>query len=1034
MKLPELSVRNPVAVLMIFFAGILLGLVSISQLNIDLLPEVEPPQVSVLTYWPGASASDVESEVTKYIEDQLTTVNNLETLASKSFDNLSAITCKFKWGANLDVATNDIRDRLDLARRDLPEDIKEPLIFKFSSATMPILFLSATADVSYPYLYQLVDKRVSDELKRVPGVAAIALYGGLKRQIRVHFEKERLEAFQIPLNQIKKVVTAENLNLPAGNIKMGKRDYFIRVPGRFREVEEIGNTVIGQSGGRLIYLKDVARVEDSFEEEMVKGWGDGRSAIVLLLQKQTGTNTVQVIRGVKQKLREMEKWLPSDVRVDVVYDTSEFIDWSVQNLKESLYIGIILISVITFLFLRRLWGSVIILLTIPFSLIISFILMYLFKYTINVVSLSSLAIVSGMVVDDAIVILENIVRHVEEGETPGAAAISGASEVGMAVAVSTLTLVAIFFPLIFITGLTAVLFNQMAFIIIVSILASLFNSLTLSPMLGSRFLKPISNARLTSGDRLKKVILLSEKWFHRLESIYGELIHLSLGHKKVVVISAAALFLGSLLLIPKVGTELIPDMDSGDINVTLRLPEGTRIEETNKVIEGINSYFAKRVPEARHYYAFDGQTEQGTGIVLGFDEAPNVGQVGAKLVKKSFRKRSAEEIAMGLREEVRKIPGINKLIVSATTPIKSVFMGGGKRISVEIKGTDLKEVTLLAEKIKGVVEGVPGTVDVGLSQKDPRPEVWVEIDRRKASSLGINVAMVADSLRTYFYGDKATGYRDAGDEYDIFFRLREKDRSRMEDLMNSPIPTLSNHLLKLRNIATLHEVYGPIEIERRDRQRMVKVEADTFGRALGDVVEDIKKGISQISIPPGMEIKFGGEVEEQEKAFRDLILLLILGIILVYMVMASQFNSLLHPFVIMFSVPFAFTGVLWTFFLTGTTLNLFSFLGLIMLMGIVVKNAIVLVDYTNLLRSRGLSLFDSIVKAGSNRLRPVLMTSLTTFFGMLPMSLSRGEGSEMWKPLGLTMMGGLLVSTLVTLILIPVVYSIFEARSDRDKN
>ena len=1025
MRLPEVSVRNPVMTVMVFFGVVLLGAMALTRLKIDLLPEIEPPQVSVITLWPGASATDVESDVTKYIEDQLTRVSNLDRLTSKSLDNLSVVNCRFEWGTDLDVATNDIRDALELAKRDLPEDIEEPMIFKFSTATMPVMFFFVTAKESYPQLYHIVDKQISDELKRVPGVGAIVLYGGLKRQINVRFDLRKVEAYGLSLPEIGKILAAENIDLPAGEVKLGRMAYAIRVPGRFRTVQEIASTVIGSYRGRLIYLKDVAEVIDGFEEPMMMGYGDGRPAVVVAVQKQTGTNTVEVVDRIKEKLKEIERGLPSDVRIAIVFDSSEFIRWAVDNLKETLYIGLLLVVMVTFFFLRRFWGSLIILLTIPFSLIAAFILMLIFGYTINTITLSSLAIASGMVVDDAIVILENITRHLERGARPVPAAVFGSSEVGLAVAASTLTIVAVFIPLMFVGGLTGIFFKQLAFVITVSIMASLFNSLTLTPMLASKFLSPprLSGAK----GLLSRIDRGLEGSFRAVEEFYKGLLGWAMGHRWTVVGVSAALFAFSLGLFPLVGTELSPQMDSGEISIGFRLPEGTRIEETDRVLRQINEIFS-HVPEAKHHYAFCGQTEKGIWTALGFEEGANVGEVGAKLVRKAERQRSAKEVAAVLREEIEKIPGLSRLSVSAAPGISQVLMGGRRRISVELWGHDLGVITRFAERLKERVEKIPGAVDVTLSQKPPRPELWVELDREKASSVGVNVAMVAQALRNYFYGDDPTEFRDAGEDYDVFLRLRDRDKNRIESIGEVPIPTLLGTQVRLRNIATVREGYGPVEIERRNRQRIVKVEADVFGRPLGDVMEDIRRELARMDIPRGVKVHFGGEVEEQQKAFRDLRILFVLGVIMVYMVMASLFKSYRHPFVIMFSLPFAVTGVIFALVLTGTTLSIFSFLGLIMLMGIVTKNAIVLIDYTNILRERGYGLSEAVTTAGRDRLRPVLMTTATTFLGMLPMALSRGEGCEMWNSLGITMLGGLSVSTLITLVLVPVIYHLVEAR------
>lgn len=1024
MRLPEVSVRNPVMTVMVFLAVLLLGGFSLTRLKIDLMPDIEPPQVSVITLWPGASATDVETNVTKYIEDRLTGVANLERLTSKSLDNLSVVSCRFKWGTDLEEATNDVRDALSLARRDLPKDVEEPMIFKFSTATLPVLFVFLTAEQSYPELYYLADKVVGDELRRVPGVGTIVIYGGLKRQINVHFDPVRLEAYGLSAEEVARVLGAENLDLPAGEIKVGKRAYSVRVPGRWREPQEIGKTVVGVHQGRIVRLEDVAEVRDAFKEPLMVAYGDGRQAVVLGIQKQVGANTVEVVERVKERLRELEGQLPPDVRMAIVFDSSEFIRWSLDTLKETLYIGLLLVVLVTFFFLRRFWASTIILLAIPFSLIATFILMLLFGYTLNTITLSALAIASGMVVDDAIVVLENITRHMERGARPVPAAIFGTSEVGLAVASATLTIVAVFIPLMFVTGLTGIFFRQLAFVITVAIMASLFNSLTLTPMLSSKFLR-LGEAPKGFWGRVDGSL---EGAFRRLEEFYRGVLGWALRHRGIVVTSAAGIFVLSLALIPFIGTELAPEMDSGEVSLDLRLPEGTRLEETQRVLEEINGMVLKGIPERRHFYAYAGQTEKGLATALGFEEGANIGTVGLKLVRKGERRRSAKEVALALREMVSQIPGIKELSVTATPGISQVLMGGRRRISVEVWGKDLDVITQVAQGLKERIERIPGAIDVTLSQKPPRPELWIEIDRDKASSLGVNTAMVAQAVRSAFYGVTATEYREGGEDYDVFLRLREEDKNRIEALLELPLKTLSGRVVKLGNIAMVREALGPVEIERRDRQRVVRVEADTSGRPLGDVVEDIRKAIEGMQMPPGVKVHFGGETEEQQKAFRDLKLLFALGVAMVYMVMASLFKSYRHPFVIMFSLPFAVSGSIFAFLLTGTTLSLYSFLGMIMLLGIVTKNAIVLVDYTNILRERGVELDEAIRQAGRDRLRPVMMTTVTTFFGMLPMALSRGEGSEMWSGLGITMLGGLTVSSLVTLVLVPVIYHLVESR------
>lgn len=1032
MKLPDFSVKQPVATLMLFCAIILLGVVSLTKLNIDLLPDVEPPVVSILTTWPGASASDVESEVTEIIENQINSVNNLDTLTSKSLDNLSVISCKFDWGTNLDVATNDIRDKLELTKRNLPGDVDPPMLFKFSSATMPIMAITITGEKTWPRLYHLVDKKISDELKRVPGVGAIVIYGGLKRRINVYFDIKKLEGYSLSIQKVNQVLAQENLNIPAGSIKSGAREYFVRVPARYKTTDEIRNTIIGYYKSNPVYFRDVAEVEDAYKPEDLNAWADGKKSILLLLQKQTGKNTVAVVYGVKKRLAEIQKILPSDVKIEIPFDTAEYILLAIKNLRNTLLWGIFFVILVTTVFLRRFRTAIIISLTIPFSLIISFIFLYIFGYTINTISLLSLIIASGMVVDNSIVVLENIVRHREHGGKMKPSAIYGANEMGMAVTASTVTIIAVFIPLIFVTGLTGIIFKQLSFVVSIALLASLFTALSMTPMLSSRWITSTPEILKKKKGLLGKFYSMTERYLEIVEDAYNRLLGWSLKHRKTVIFLAVAIFASSLSMIPFISTSFVPEPDSGDMRIDFRLQEGTRIEETNHVIEQILKIMDEVVKpeEFRHSYAFDGATEEGTGVVLGFDEGPNVGEVGFKLVDMDKRDRSAREIANILREKIEKIPGINRLQVTATSPIKSLMMGAGKPVSVEIQGSDLNANFAFARKLEKVMKGITGLRDVAISQKDPRPELWVEVDRAKASSLGLNVATIAGALRNYFYGVEATQFRDAGDNYDIFTRLRKEDKDRLKTLLEIPVFTPDGRMIKLKNVAKIISGEGPVEVQRKNRQKIIKVEADTFERSLGDITADIKTELKKKGIPEGISISFGADVEEQQKAFRDLTLLLVLGMVLVYMVLASLYGNLRDPLIIMFSVPFAVSGVFYAFYFGGISLDIMTFMGIIMLEGIVVKNAIVLLDYTHLLQKRGELLFEAVTHAGRNRLRPILMTTLTTIFAMLPMALTRSVGAEVWNALGITIISGLLVSTLVTLILIPTVYYMFERRKE----
>ncbi len=1035
MKMPEFAVKQPVATLMLFLALGLIGAFSLTRLNIDMFPEIDPPVVSILTSWPGASASDVETEVTEPIEDQVNTVNNLDTLTSKSMDNLSVIACKFDWGTDLDVATNDIRDKLDLARRELPDDVEEPILFKFSSATAPILFMTISATKSWPRLYHLADKQIADRLKRVPGVGAVILHGGMRRRFNVYFDLARVEGYGIALAKINQILAAENQNIPAGSIKSGLKDYFVRIPARFRNTREIENTVIGYHQRRPVYLKDVASVEDDFEPQELNGWGDGLPAIVVILQKQTGKNTVEVIEGVKKKLEEFKQTLPPDVEINIIMDSSKDILDSVKNLRSTLLYGILFVIMVTFLFLRRLRTAFIIVLMIPFSLIIAFILLYLFGFTINLVSLMSLAIASGMVVDNGIVVLENITRHVERGGRVKTSAMFGASEMGLAITTSTMTTIIVFVPLMFLTGLAGIIFKQLGFVLVVTLLASLVTALMLTPMLAVKWISESTGNHRKNNGLLGKLYLLSEKGFEILENAYRRILEWSLIHRKTVIFLSISIFLSSISLIPFLSTSLFPVVDTGALSIRFRLTEGTRIEETKTVVNAIfkNINEVVKPEELRHSYGFAGTTKEGVGVAIGFDEGSNVGSIGFKLVDRDQRDRSAVDIAALLRSRVEKIPGISKIRVQAQSAITAALIGAGKPISLEIQGADLKQSLAFAQQVKSAMETIPGLVDIDISQKDPRPEIWVDIDRKKASDLGLNITTIAGTLRNYFYGAKATEFKDAGDSFDVFTRFTQKDKDRLRTLPNVPLFTPDGRMIKLKNVAKIVQGEGPIEIERKNRQKIIKVEADFYQSSLGEVSAKLKKELAELGTPPGISIHFGGDVEEQQKAFRDLKILLAMGIILVYMIMASLFGNLRDPFIIMFSVPFAFSGVLYAFYFTGVTLGIMSFMGVVMLMGIVVNNAIVLLDYIHLLQKRGEPLFQAVTQAGRNRLRPVLMTTLTTFFGLFPMAISQRVGAEAWNPLGITMLGGLTVSTLVTLVLVPTIYYMLESRKQMIK-
>lgn len=1030
MRLPQFSVQRPMATLMLFCAVLLLGVFSLRLIPVDLYPEVEPPVVSILTTWPGASAADVEEEVTRIIEDWVNGANNLDTLTSISQDNLSVISCRFEWGTDLDTAMNDLRAKLELARRKLPADIQSPILFKFSSSTAPIMFLTITGAKSWQRLYHLVDKELGDELRRVPGVGATIIYGGMRRRINVYFDRAKLEAYGLSINRINQVLAAQNRNLPAGSVKQGRLEFFVRVPGRYTSIAELKRTVIGSHRGHPVRLADVATVRDYFKPLEMYGWSNRKPSIVLLLQKQSGQNTVAVANAVLERLKRIKPHLPADVEIKVVLNAAQSIEKSILNLRTSLLLGIGLVILVTVIFLRQFKSSLVVALTIPFSLILSFILMFFMGYSINTVTLMSLAIASGMVVDNAIVVLENVVRRVDAGGRPVPSAVFGASEMGLAITASTMTTVVIFLPMVFLSGLVGVIFKQLAFVVTVTLLASLFASLSMTPMLASRWVRPPAERQAGRRAWVARLDAAMERRLTGLENAYGRLVDWALDHRGAVLALVGLAALSAVTMLPMISTSFMPQVDSGDVSVDFRLEEGTHIEETKRVVEGIIDDVLKVVKpeEFRSLYAWCGNTEEGIGVAMGVSEAANAGQVGFKLVDPTKRQRSAKEIAALLRQRLSKVPGMISLSVLAADQAGALLSGRQRPVVVEVSGPDLAVNLAFAQRLAAAMGKLRGLASVGISQKAPRPELRVAVDRDKASLLGLTAGEVALQVRNYLYGFEASEYREGGDSYPIFTRLDRRDKNDIASLPLLPIFTRDGRKVRLGEVAAISETQGPVEIERKNMQRVVRVEADLDGISLGQATEAVKRLISEMDPPPGVSLGFGGDIKEQRKAFKDLSILLVLGIVLVYMMMAALFGNLRDPLIIMAAVPFAFVGVIYAFRLTGTSLGVIPFMGVVMLMGIVVNNAIVLLDYTHLLRQRGLGLREAVVTAGRQRLRPVLMTTATTFFAMLPMAMSDAQGAEVWNPLGITVLGGLAVSALVTLLLIPVVYYMVENR------
>ena len=1020
MRLPEFSVKKPIFTSMVYAAIVLLGVVTLVSMKVDLLPKIDPPVITVLTTWPGASAIEVEQRVSKKLEDQLGMIEGVSDLYSKSVDNLSVVSAKFKWGTDLDVKVGDVRDAVNFAKRRMPSDIEEPIVFRMSSGTVPVLEIALTAGASYPGLYHYADSVLVEDLKRVPGVGQVLVYGGLRREIRVAMDLAKLEAYGIAPQAIAAALERENLNAPAGPLKEGRIAFNVRIPGRFRDIGEIRGLVVGTWQGKPIHLEDVAKVEDTYKELEMNGWVNEKPSVILIVLKNSDANTMEVTGNVKKRLQELKAELPSDIETTILMDTSEYIGNSIRDLSHSLYWGIVLVFLVTWAFLKRFTASVIVCAAIPFSLLITFTVMKLLGYTLNIMTLMALSMAVGMVVDNAIVSTDQIIYHMEKGERRGIAAILGASEVGGALLGSTTTTVVVLMPLIFVQGLVGVFFTSLCVVMIVAVAISLFVSVSFIPMAGSKaFTTKTENFRLHG---------YTERFLRKLETGYRELLSWGLD-RPLEIFGIAALFM--ILTITGfrfIGTELTPEADTGEISITFRLPEGTRLETTDALVREVVDYARKNVPEQKYVFGWDGQTEEGYGIATGSDEGSNVGTVGMKLVQKKERDRSAFEVAEQIRKWLEKKPGIQKMTVLVTSPIQAMFLGS-KPVNIEVYGDDLKSTVQVAEEIKNRLARIPGAVDVTLSQKPERPEIQILIDREKAALLGVSTASIASTLRMYFYGvETGESFWQGEDDYPIRIRLDNRQRDTMDVLERLVVPSATGKAVRLATVARVVQDSGPSEVNRKNRQRYVVVESNVQGRSLGQVTEAARKEIASMHLPPGTRIAFGGQVQEQADAFRQLGLLVLLGITLVYMVIAAQYEALLDPFIILFSVPFALTGVVMAFLLSGLYISMQAFLGVIMLVGIVVNNAIVLLDYVGLLRARGMRLREALLEAGERRLRPILMTMLAAFFGMLPMAVSRGQGAELWRPLAVSVMGGLALSTLITLVLVPTVYLVLETK------
>ncbi|MDR0743459.1 MAG: efflux RND transporter permease subunit [Tannerella sp.] len=1021
MSLYEGAVKKPIMTSLCFIAVVIFGLFSLSRLPIDLLPDIETNMIMIFTSYPGASASDIENNVSRPLENTLNTVSNLKHISSRSSENLSLITLEFEFGYDIEVLTNDVRDKLDMVKSALPDDVNDPIIFKFSTDMIPILLLSVQAEESQAALYKILDDGVANPLARIPGVGAVSIAGAPQREINVYCDPNKLEAYNLTIESISSIIGAENKNIPGGNFDIGNQTYSLRVTGEFDDARQLENIVVSTYNGANVYLRDVAKVKDSVQERAQETYNNGVKGAMIIIQKQSGANSMEIADKVSAMLPSLQERLPSDVKLGIIVDTSDNIRNTIGSLTETVLYALLFVVLVVFLFLGRWRATLIIAITIPLSLIASFIYLAITGASINIISLSSLSIAIGMVVDDAIVVLENVTTHIERGSDPKQAAVHGTNEVAISVIASTLTMIAVFFPLTMITGMAGVLFKQLGWMMCVIMFISTLAALTLTPMMCSLLLK------------LQKKQTKAFRFFYRpieraldaLDTRYSRMLNWAVRHRIIVVMGCFLLFVASLFCLRGVSTEFFPSQDNARIGITLELPIGTRKENAQQLAAKLaDKWLTDKSYHVKVCNYTVGQADEDNTFASMQDNGSHIISFNISLTDPGDRDISQDEICEIMRRDINHYPEFKKFQVSSGGG--GGGLGGQSSADFEIYGYDMAETDELAQIMKRELEKLKGVSEVSISRADYQPEFQVDFDREKLSMFGVNLSTAGTFLRNRFNGATASQYREDGEEYDIKVRYAPEFRQSIESIENILIYNNRGQAMRTKDLGKVVERSSPPTIERKDRQRIVTVSAIIGpGAALGDIVAEGQKIIKTMDIPSDINIQVAGSYEDQMDAFSDLGTLALLIVVLVFIVMAAQFESLSHPFIIMFSLPFAFSGVILSLFMTGTTLNVMSLLGAIMLIGIVVKNGIVLIDYTILCRERGQGVIRAVVTAGKSRLRPVLMTTLTTILGMIPMAAGTGQGAEMWRPMGVAVIGGLTISTILTLILIPTVFCSF---------
>ena len=1026
MSLYEGAVKRPIMTSLCFMAVMVFGIFSLWKLPIDLYPDIDTNTIMVMTYYTGASAEDIENNVTRPLENSLNAVEHLKHLTSSSRENVSVVTLQFEYGYDIDALTNDVRDKLDMVSNSLPDNAQTPIIFKFSTDMIPILLLSVQAEESRQALYKILDDNVANPLARIEGVGTVSIAGAPEREINIYLDPQKMEAYNLSPAQIASAISAENQNMTNGTIDVGTQTYIVRVEGEFNDPSEMLNVIVGTQNGVNVYLRDVARIEDNLEERAQKTYTKGVQGAMIVVQKQSGANSVAISQKVLEALPTLQKNLPTDVKLGIIVNTSDNILNTISSLEETIMFAMIFVALVVFIFLGRWRATLIIVITIPMSLIASFVYLYATDGSINMISLSCLTIAIGNVVDDAIVVLENVTTHIERGSDPKQAAINATNEVAISVIASTLTMIAVFFPLTMVTGIAGVLFKQLGWMMCIIMTISTTSALSFTPMLCSQMLR----LQKKQGKLFKTFYTPISHTLDRLDDWYEQRINWAVRHRWTVVGACVCLFAASIACMKIFGvkSEFFPTNDSGRIGITLELPIGTRVEIAEDLAKDLTKTWMERYGDYLQSCNFTvGQAGDNNTFASLQTSGSHIISFNIMMVPSNKRPMGLAEICDEMRADLKMIPELAKFQVNLGGQ-QAAAMGGQATAQFEIYGYDLDETRRLADQMAGMFRESPMISQVNISRSDFQPEIVVDFDRDKLAQEGLSLATAGTYVRNLIYGSVMSYYREDGEEYDIKVRYEPTARRSVEDIENMIIPTATGRQVRVKNVATVSESAIPPTIERKDRQRIITVSAVlAAGYALSDGVELGRSFYDKLEIPAGITIQVAGNYEDQQDSNRDLGTLAVLIILLVFIVMAAQFESLTYPFIIMLSVPFALSGIILALVITKTNLNIMSMLGGIMLIGIVVKNGIVLIDYTQLLRERGIGLIRSAVMAARSRLRPILMTSLTTILGMLPMAMSHGVGAETWRPLGVSIIGGLLVSTILTLVYVPSMFCIFGA-------